>query len=72
MVAKLESYNPGHSVRDRIGVSMINAAEKAGLIKPDTIVLEATSRNTGIALAFGGCRPTLLYPPAIGESGQSR
>jgi cysteine synthase A len=51
VVAKLESFNPAASVKDRLGVAMIDAAEEAGLIKPDTIILEPTSGNTGIALA---------------------
>jgi len=52
VLAKLESFNPAHSVKDRIGVAMIDAAEEAGEIGPDTIILEPTSGNTGIALAM--------------------
>ncbi len=51
VVAKLESFNPAASVKDRLGVALIDAAEEAGLIRPDTIILEPTSGNTGIALA---------------------
>jgi cysteine synthase A len=69
VLAKLEFYNPAHSVKDRIGVAMIEAAEQAGLIKPDTIIVEPTSGNTGIALAMvcaaRGYRCTLIMPDTM-------
>src|SRR5512135_478457 len=52
VVAKLENFNPLWSVKDRIGVAMINAAERDGKINEDTLIVEPTSGNTGIALAF--------------------
>jgi cysteine synthase A len=69
VVAKLEFANPAHSVKDRIGLAMIEAAEREGKIGPDTIVLEPTSGNTGIALAFvcaaRGYRCTLVMPESF-------
>jgi cysteine synthase A len=52
VVAKLEFFNPGHSVKDRIAVAMLDAAIAAGQIGPDTVILEPTSGNTGIGLAM--------------------
>ncbi|NYE62055.1 cysteine synthase A [Duganella sp. 1224] len=69
VLAKLEYCNPAHSVKDRIGLAMIEAAEAAGQIHPDTIILEPTSGNTGIALAMvcaaRGYRCTLVMPDTM-------
>lgn len=69
VVAKLESFNPANSVKDRLGVALIDAGEEAGLIKPDTIILEPTSGNTGIALAVvaaaRGYRIVLTMPETM-------
>src|SRR6185295_13475157 len=52
ILGKMENLNPGYSVKDRIGVSMIEAAEREGLLKPGGTIVEATSGNTGIGLAL--------------------
>ena len=69
VLLKLEYCNPAHSVKDRIGLSMIEAAEAAAQIHPDTILLEPTSGNTGIALAMvcaaRGYRCTLVMPDTM-------
>jgi cysteine synthase A len=66
---KLESFNPGGSVKDRIGFSMIDAAEKEGILNKDSIIVEATSGNTGIALAMvaasRGYRLILVMPETM-------
>lgn len=71
ILAKLEFYNPAHSVKDRIGVAMIDAAEQAGKINKDTIIVEPTSGNTGIALAMvcaaRGYRCVLIMPDTMSK-----
>ncbi|HZX26173.1 MAG TPA: cysteine synthase A [Telluria sp.] len=71
LLAKLEFYNPAHSVKDRIGLAMIEAAERAGRIGPDTIIVEPTSGNTGIALAMvcaaRGYKCVLIMPETMSQ-----
>ncbi len=71
VAAKLEFANPGGSVKDRIGLAMIDAAEREGKIGPDTVILEPTSGNTGIALALvsaaRGYKCTLVMPETMSK-----
>ncbi len=54
VLAKLEYYNPGSSVKDRLGIALVDAAEESGQLQPGGTIVEATSGNTGIALALVG------------------
>lgn len=71
VLAKLEFYNPGNSVKDRIGVAMIDAAEASGQLQPGGTIVEATSGNTGIALAMigssRGYRVVLTMPESMSK-----
>src|SRR5512133_2876044 len=69
VIVKLESQNPGGSVKDRLGFAMIDAGERDGLINKDTIIIEPTSGNTGVALALvcaaKGYRLIIVMPDSV-------
>ena len=73
VAAKLEFYNPASSVKDRIGVAIVDAAERSGELKPGGTIVEATSGNTGIALAMvGAAREALTRWDVDPETGRAR